>query len=580
MTRWIPVIILGLCAWLPSDVVGWWNPDWDFRKQLSVTAGNDLAEPLQNAPVLVRLHIGNFAYFMDMSPTGADLRFVAPDDQTPLPYVVDTIDTVAGLLAVWVRMPVVTSEPQSFYMYYGNPAARSAESPETFWGADTVTAFHFNEASGVPRDGSAYARHATNNTAQLGAPGLIAGGLQLNGRSGLEFGGDDLVRLGPDDFTWSAWIYPESTSGSGVLLKQGDVALHVDQGLLRLVIGENAVFGRAPLKTNQWQQVSLSHSKGKWALWINGREEAQLLAAAQAVSTPITLGGSADAPGFLGRVDVMRLARKVTTPAMLAFNSEIARAETSLVTYGEDETRDSAGGSVFGLLWATLDSIRVEGWIIIATLIALGLISFDIIISKGFRLARAERRDRAFLKRFDKESELPVVSEADAKAGPLQTLHQTYLTERENVQTNHLHSAPAAKIESVRSNLDAEIASITEELNERVALITMAVSGGPFLGLLGTVLGVMVTFAAISVAGDVNVRTIAPGVAAALTTTVVGLLVAIPSLFGYNFIAGRIVRRTTAMEVFADRLMAQLALTMTQESGTKQPQDVQDEKAA
>ena len=74
----------------------------------------------------------------------------------------------------------------------------------------------------------------------------------------------------------------------------------------------------------------------------------------------------------------------------------------------------------------------------------------------------------------------------------------------------------------------------TQRLNRMMVLLTIAISGGPFLGLLGTVVGVMITFAAIAATGDVNVNAIAPGIAAALVATVAGLGVAIPALFGYN----------------------------------------------
>jgi biopolymer transport protein ExbB len=87
----------------------------------------------------------------------------------------------------------------------------------------------------------------------------------------------------------------------------------------------------------------------------------------------------------------------------------------------------------------------------------------------------------------------------------------------------------------------------------------MSVSGGPFLGLLGTVLGVMITFAAIAATGDVNVAAIAPGVAAALAATVAGLAVAIPSLFSYNYLSTRIRDITIDMKVFSDELLAKIA---------------------
>jgi biopolymer transport protein ExbB len=100
----------------------------------------------------------------------------------------------------------------------------------------------------------------------------------------------------------------------------------------------------------------------------------------------------------------------------------------------------------------------------------------------------------------------------------------------------------------------------SHRLNNRLVLLTLSVSGAPFLGLLGTVIGIMITFASIAMAGDVNVNTIAPGVAAALTATVSGLVVAIPVLFGYNFLVSRIRELTTGMEVFANELLGKLAL--------------------
>ena len=92
-----------------------------------------------------------------------------------------------------------------------------------------------------------------------------------------------------------------------------------------------------------------------------------------------------------------------------------------------------------------------------------------------------------------------------------------------------------------------------------MVLLTIAISGGPFLGLLGTVIGVMITFAAIAASGDVNVNVIAPGTAAALAATVAGLSVAIPSLFGYNWLNSRIKAINADQRVFADELIAQIA---------------------
>jgi DNA gyrase subunit A len=81
-----------------------------------------------------------------------------------------------------------------------------------------------------------------------------------------------------------------------------------------------------------------------------------------------------------------------------------------------------------------------------------------------------------------------------------------------------------------------------------------------FVGVfLGTVVGVMITFAAIAAAGDVNVNAIAPGIAAALVATVAGLAVAIPALFGYNGLASQIKNVSADMTVFADEFLTKAA---------------------
>ncbi len=97
-----------------------------------------------------------------------------------------------------------------------------------------------------------------------------------------------------------------------------------------------------------------------------------------------------------------------------------------------------------------------------------------------------------------------------------------------------------------------------QKLNSLMVLLTIAISGGPFLGLLGTVVGVMITFAAIAATGDVNVAAIAPGIAAALVATVAGLAVAIPALFGYNYIGSMIKNTTADMHIFVDEFISRI----------------------
>ena len=117
----------------------------------------------------------------------------------------------------------------------------------------------------------------------------------------------------------------------------------------------------------------------------------------------------------------------------------------------------------------------------------------------------------------------------------------------------------ARSIQAIRATLDGGMVREMQRLNSQMVLLTIAISGGPFLGLLGTVVGVMITFAAVAAVGDVNVNAIAPGIAAALAATVAGLAVAIPSLFGYNYLLTRIKAVSSDVHVFIDEFVTKLA---------------------
>ena len=121
------------------------------------------------------------------------------------------------------------------------------------------------------------------------------------------------------------------------------------------------------------------------------------------------------------------------------------------------------------------------------------------------------------------------------------------------------HVLSSRSIQAIRATLDGGLVRETQKLNNMLVLLTIAISGGPFLGLLGTVIGVMITFAAIAAQGDVNVNAIAPGIAAALAATVAGLVVAIPALFGYNYLLSRVKEATSDMHVFIDEFVTKIA---------------------
>src|SRR5262245_31693438 len=91
---------------LPMPALAWWNHDWAYRKQIVIDAGSKDAEitgDVSDAVVLLRLHEGVLT-FTDANAEGADLRFVAGDDKTPLKYHIEKFDSVFNLGFVWVHL--------------------------------------------------------------------------------------------------------------------------------------------------------------------------------------------------------------------------------------------------------------------------------------------------------------------------------------------------------------------------------------------------------------------------------------------------------------------------------------------
>src|SRR5258707_12631964 len=113
-------------------------------------------------------------------------------------------------------------------------------------------------------------------------------------------------------------------------------------------------------------------------------------------------------------------------------------------------------------------------------------------------------------------------------------------------------------MEHVKRSLENTVAQESLKLESGLILLAIAVSGAPFLGLLGTVWGVMSTFGGIPQAGTASMAAMAPGVAAGLLTTVAGLLVAIPSMFGYNWLVHNLRVLTVELDNFAQELVSKI----------------------
>ena len=140
------------------------------------------------------------------------------------------------------------------------------------------------------------------------------------------------------------------------------------------------------------------------------------------------------------------------------------------------------------------------------------------------------------------------------------------VTSRGDGNTDHLAHATTTKVssasfEAAKVVLEEAAAAQAMSLEKGMIVLSTAVAGGPFIGLLGTVWGVMETFAGIAKAGQASLTAMAPGVAGALIATVTGLLVAIPAMFAYNFMVTTIRHITQELDGFASRYANQIEHT-------------------
>jgi biopolymer transport protein ExbB/TolQ len=190
---------------------------------------------------------------------------------------------------------------------------------------------------------------------------------------------------------------------------------------------------------------------------------------------------------------------------------------------------------------------------------------------KALQLRRARKYNRYFDQEFRTQSRVLAMYERriSAEGCPLFNVYQegcVALEERLRDKEGNRHRFVTLKsVEHIKGLIESTVARESVALESGIILLAIAVSGAPFMGLLGTVWGVMEVFSAAAQEGNASLTTVAPGVAAALATTVAGLLVAIPSMFGYNWLVHNLRVATVEMDNFAQEFSAKIEAEYLQE---------------
>ncbi|HEY4282315.1 MAG TPA: MotA/TolQ/ExbB proton channel family protein [Chthoniobacterales bacterium] len=224
----------------------------------------------------------------------------------------------------------------------------------------------------------------------------------------------------------------------------------------------------------------------------------------------------------------------------------------------------ASGGLVFAFNHAT-----IAGKIVLLFLAIGSIFSWSIMLTKlrvirfaqkqNARFLAAFRQDRQPLRLFEKNARFPGspvfnVYRAGCEEMAFQLLGSPEVDDTFRARLGIADKISPAQMGAVNAAMERAVGETAIELESQMILLATAVSGSPFLGLLGTVWGVMDAFTGVAEAGSPNLGAMAPGVSGALITTVTALCVAIPAMFGYNYLVTSIRAAIVKMDNFAAEL--------------------------
>jgi biopolymer transport protein ExbB len=579
---WLLLVLLALA---PTQALAWWQTDWSYRKQITVDTtpkGAGIAQPAGRVPVLIRLHTGNFS-FGDAQDTGNDLRFTSSDDKTPLPFQIEEFDPLLGVAAVWVDIPdFPAGSAKQIWLYYANKKAPAAGDPAGTFDADYTLVYHFEDAVGAPpKDTTAYGNNAQNAPAGIDTGAVIGKGARFAGTGAMTVPASPSLAIAPGGaFTFSAWVKDDLLQPRQGLYVRGDngsaLVIGLDSGTPFVEVqssGAVRVAAPHPVAKGQWTHIAVTADGKAITLYVNGKSVAKAAGALPPLNSVTGIGGAppgvtltSPVSAFTGDMDELRLSKVARNAALIQADAIGQGPESRLVEFGVDEKQAGFGFGYFGII---VKSVTIDAWVVIGILGCMAVMSWFVMFGKASYVGTVDKANDVFIKIFRRQGGDPMAID-DSKMNPaerrklaLSSIWRIYHAASEEIHRRIQRSGTlvlnAEAIEVIRAIMDASMVRENQRLARSMVLLTISISGGPFLGLLGTVVGVMITFAAIAASGDVNVNAIAPGISAALLATVAGLAVAIPALFGYNYLIIRNKNVSANMQVFVDEFITRLS---------------------
>ncbi|MFQ5949260.1 MAG: MotA/TolQ/ExbB proton channel family protein [Nitrospiria bacterium] len=222
-------------------------------------------------------------------------------------------------------------------------------------------------------------------------------------------------------------------------------------------------------------------------------------------------------------------------------------------------------------------SVGIVGRIVVGALLFASIASWAIILYKWMGLRRAEADNRRFLILFSKADDLEDIRRRVSKRnnGPLGILLEAalekvdhYLSRGRDAYTPSGNGNRPPKISVIERTLQSAIQDEIGHQERYLHLLATIGNTAPFVGLFGTVWGIMEAFQEIGLQGSANIVVVAPGVAEALITTAVGLIVAIPAVVAYNIFVSKLRKMQIQLEVFSSEV-----ITLVEEAFVEVPSE-------
>lgn len=205
------------------------------------------------------------------------------------------------------------------------------------------------------------------------------------------------------------------------------------------------------------------------------------------------------------------------------------------------------------------------GKVIILILVVCSVLAWSVLVGKYLDLSKLRSQNQRYARLLSKETHLIALEpERPGKgSGPYYNLVrealEAFARYGGDLREDNSHKA-SLRMGHVENALQRSVAEQTILYESKMVLLGSIVTGAPFLGLLGTVWGVMDAFGGMAGAGSASLQSLAPGVSGALLTTVAGLVVAIPSVFGYNYLLQQTKISVVELENFASTVADRIEL--------------------